>query len=146
MNLKESCFENVLQSVFKFSRARNSQWDLRGLQRVTPEYWRHNLVTSPFYSFHSITVGSNLKGRFRNHTKSFTHKKYSYETELLQYVWHLKENNTEFTTKWSILKNSISYAGGSKICDSCSEEKLSSLKENSKYRPASKKIDSRQTT
>ena len=68
-----------------------------------------------------------------NHIKSFTHQKYSNETELSKYVWHLKENNTDFTIKWSIIKNSISYMGGSKRCNLCSEVKLSILKEKSKY-------------
>ena len=65
--------------------------------------------------------------------KSFNHKKYSNETELSKYVWHLKENNTDYTIKWSIIKNSISYTGGSKRCNLCLEEKLSILKEKSKY-------------
>ena len=57
---------------------------------------------------------NTFKERFRNHIKSFTHKKYSYETAELstKYVWHLKENNTDFTIKWTIIKNSISYTGG----------------------------------
>ena len=63
--------------------------------------------------------------------KSFTSKKYPNETELSKYIWHLKENNTDFTIKWSILKNSISYTGGSKGCNLCLEENLSILKETS---------------
>ena len=62
---------------------------------------------------------NTFKERFRNHIKSFTHKKYSDETELFKYVWHFKENNTDFTIKWSIIKNSISYTGGSKRCNLC---------------------------
>ena len=50
-----------------------------------------------------------------------------------KYVWHLKENNTDYTIKWSIIKNSISYTGGSKRCNLCLEEKLCILKEKSKY-------------
>ena len=77
---------------------------------------------------------SNIfKERFRNHIKSFNHKKYSNETELSKYVWHLKENNTDYTIKWSIIKNSISCTEGSKRCNLCLQEKLSILKEKSKY-------------
>ena len=47
----------------------------------------------------------------------FTHKKYSNETELSKHVWHLKQNKTDFTIKWSIIKKSISYTGGSKRCN-----------------------------
>ena len=78
-------------------------------------------------------TSSTFKEPFRNHIKSFTHKKYSNETELSKYVWHLKENNTDFTIKWSIIKNSISYTGGSKRCNLCLEEKLGNLKEKKKY-------------
>ena len=42
--------------------------------------------------------------------KSFTHKKYSNETELSKHIWHLMQNKTDFTTiKWAIVKESISY-------------------------------------
>ena len=45
--------------------------------------------------FDLVGMTSNtFKERFRNHIKSFTHKKYSNETELSKYVWHLKENST----------------------------------------------------
>ena len=70
---------------------------------------------------------SNLS--HRNHIKSFTHKKYSNETELSKHIWHLKQNKTDFTIKWSIIKRSISYTGGSKRCNLCLEEKLNILKE-----------------
>ena len=49
---------------------------------------------------HYIGMTPNtFKERFRNHMKSFNHKKYSNETELSKYVWHLKENNTDYTIK-----------------------------------------------
>ena len=76
-------------------------------------------------------TSNTFKERFRNHIKSFNHKKYSNETELSKYVWHLKENNTDYSIKWSIIENSISYTGGSKRCNLCLEEKLNILKEKS---------------
>ena len=36
---------------------------------------------------------------------------------------YLKQNKTDFTIKWSIIKNSISYTGRSKRCNLCLEEK-----------------------
>ena len=40
---------------------------------------------------HYIGMTSNtFKERYRNHIKSFTHKKYSNETELSKHVWHLQ--------------------------------------------------------
>ena len=73
-------------------------------------------------------TSSTFKERYRNHIKSFTHKKYSNETELSKHIWHLKQNKTDFTIKWSIIKKSISYTG-SKRCNLCLEEKLNILKE-----------------
>ena len=82
---------------------------------------------------HYIGMTSNtFKERYRNHIKSFTHKKYSNETELSKHVWHLKQKKTDFTIKWSIIKKSISYTGGSKRCNLCLEEKISILKEKKK--------------
>ena len=69
-------------------------------------------------------TSSTFKERYRNHIKSFAHKKYSNETELSKHIWHLKQNKTDFTIKWSIIKKSISYTGGSKRCNLCLEEKL----------------------
>ena len=74
-------------------------------------------------------TSSKFKERYRNHIKSFTHKKYSNETELSKHIWNLKQNKTDFTIKWSIIKKSISYTGGSKRCNLCLEEKLNILKE-----------------
>ena len=72
-------------------------------------------------------ISSTFKERSKNHIKSFTHKKYPNEIELSKYVWHLKENNTVFTIKWSITKNSISYTGRSKRCNLYLEEKSQSF-------------------
>ena len=43
---------------------------------------------------HYISMtSSTFKERYRNHIESFTHKKYSNETELSKHIWHLKQNN-----------------------------------------------------
>ena len=78
---------------------------------------------------HAGMTSSTFKERYRNHIKSFTHKKYSNETELSKHIWHLKQNKTDFTIKWSIIKKSISYTGGSKRYNLRLEEKLNILKE-----------------
>ena len=71
---------------------------------------------------HYIDMTSNtFKEQYRNHIKSLTHTKYSNKTELSKHIWHLKQNKTEFTIKWSIIKKSISYMGGSKRCNLCTE-------------------------
>ena len=68
---------------------------------------------------HCIGMTSNtFKERYRNHIKSFTHKKYSNETEFSKHIWHLKQSKTDFT----IIEKSISYTGRSKRCNLCLEE------------------------
>ena len=52
-----------------------------------------------------------FKERYANHTSSFRHKKDSNKTELSKHIWKLKEKNQDYTIKWSILKQPISYKG-----------------------------------
>ena len=57
---------------------------------------------------HYIGMASNtFKERYRNHIKSFRHKKCSNETELSETRLALKtkQNKTDFTMKWSIIKS-----------------------------------------
>ena len=74
----------------------------------------------------TINTG-NTQERYRNHIKSFTHKKYSNETKLSKHVWLLKQNKTGFAIKWSVVKKSISYTEGSKRCNLCLDEKITLL-------------------
>ena len=92
--------------------------------------YKADTVNTRHKAYYIIDMTSNtFEKRYRDHMKSFTHKKYLNETELSKHVWHLKQNKTDFTIKWSIIKKSISYTGGSKRCNSCLDEKISILKE-----------------
>jgi hypothetical protein len=77
-------------------------------------------------------TATTFKERYANHTSSFRHKKDSNKTELSKHIWKLKENNQDYTIKWSILEHSISYTGGSKRCNLCLEEKFCILKDVNK--------------
>ena len=77
-------------------------------------------------------TATTFKERYANHTSSFRHKKDSNKTELSKHIWKLKENNQDYTIKWSILKHAISYTGGSKRCNLCLEEKFCILKDINK--------------
>jgi hypothetical protein len=77
-------------------------------------------------------IATTFKERYANHTSSFRHKKGSNKTELSKHIWKLKENDQDYTIKWSILKHAISYTGGSKRCNLCLEEKLCILKDINK--------------
>ena len=76
-----------------------------------------------------MTATTYFKECYANHTTSFRHKKDSNKTELSKHIWKLKENNQDYTIKWSILKHAISYTGGSKRCNLCLEEKFCILKD-----------------
>ena len=70
-------------------------------------------------------TGNLFKERFNNYTKSFNNKIYKNSTELSKYVWHLKEERSDFTIKWSIqkrLKRADSYSSGKKSCNLCLQE------------------------
>ena len=54
-------------------------------------------------------TATTFKERYAKHTSSFRHKKDSNKTELSKHIWKLKENNQDYTIKWSILKHAISY-------------------------------------
>ena len=69
-------------------------------------------------------TADNFKTRYRNHTKSFTNKKLSTETELSKHVWKLKAAKKPFTITWSLLKNVPACKAGSRRCNLCLEEKL----------------------
>jgi hypothetical protein len=69
-------------------------------------------------------TATTFKERYANHTSSFRHEKDSNKTELSKHIWKLKENNQDYTIKWSILIHAISYTGGSKRCNLCLEDNL----------------------
>ena len=64
------------------------------------------------------------KMRFRNHTKSFKHRKYSTETALSQHVWKLKDLGVTPCLTWSIIKSVKPYSNISKKCSLCLFEKF----------------------
>ena len=70
----------------------------------------------------------NFKTRYRNHTKSFTNKKYSTKKEISKHVWKLKAAKKPFTILWSLLKNVPAYKAGCRRCNLCLEEKLTIMK------------------
>jgi hypothetical protein len=63
-----------------------------------------------------------------NHTGSFRHEEYKNNTELSKNVWKLKSENSQYTTKWSIMKKVKAYKPGTKRCNLCLEEKLLIMK------------------
>ena len=69
-----------------------------------------------------LTEGT-FKQRYTQHKSTFTHRELSNSTELSKYIWQLKDSNTSFTTKWSIITRARPYHNSSKRCDLCLAEK-----------------------
>ena len=74
-----------------------------------------------------LTEGT-FKQRYTQHKSTFTHRKLSNSTELSKCIWQLKDSNTSFTTKWSIIARARPYHNSSKRCDLCLAEKLHIIK------------------
>ena len=53
---------------------------------------------------HNFNYMHFIKKRYRNHTKSLTHQKYTIYTELSKHVWHLKQDRTDLYIKCSVKK------------------------------------------
>ena len=68
-----------------------------------------------------LTEGT-FKQRYTQHKSTFTHRKLSNSTELSKYIWQLKDSNTSFTTKWSIIARARPYHNSSTRCDLCFAE------------------------
>ena len=49
-------------------------------------------------------------------------------TELSKFIWLLKDNNTDFKIKWSILTSAAAYCNKSKRCNLCLAEKFFIIK------------------
>ena len=63
---------------------------------------------------------TEFKYRYKNHTMSFRNQTYENDTELLKYIWNVKDQNKDFHIKWSIFRYSIV----SKSCNLYFLEKL----------------------
>ena len=67
---------------------------------------------------------TEFKSIYNSHTKSFRNQTHENDTELLKYIWSLKDENKDFDIKWSILKKSSGYSIISKSYNLCLLEKL----------------------
>lgn len=82
-------------------------------------------------TYYGVCEGE-FKSRYNNHTKSFRLRKYENDTELSKCIWSLKDNNTEYAIKWSIVSKAIPYKCGSRRCDLCLAEKVAIVRSEPK--------------
>ena len=66
---------------------------------------------------------TTFKERYSNHMSSFRLQHKKTQTALSKHIWHLKENNTEHSINWSVIKKTSSYSNISKRCPLCLWEK-----------------------
>ena len=64
-----------------------------------------------------------FKSRWNNHMSSFRLGHKRTQTALSKHIWHLKDNGTNFTIKWTVLKKTSSYSNVTKRCQLCLWEK-----------------------
>ena len=85
------------------------------------------VVSSSIESKEYIGSSANsFKQRYASHKSTFTHKKYENSTRLSRYIWKLKDRDTPFEIKWSILHKirKRSNAGTQSLCLTCNLERL----------------------
>ena len=81
------------------------------------------LFTRAVKIFFGLAEGK-WKKRYCNHKMAFNDKRYSHETALSSYMWHLKENlDVTPNLKWSIVRCATLYSNISKKCLLCLYEK-----------------------
>ena len=68
-------------------------------------------------------TGDTFKNRFRGHKTSFTNAKYKHKTTLSTHVWKLKEENMNFTTRWSFVDRAPTFNPTTRKCRLCLKEK-----------------------
>lgn len=78
------------------------------------------------YSYVGMTEGT-FKKRFAGHGTSFRHERYKTATKLSEKVWQLKDQGSEYTIRWSIIRRGRTYVNGQKHCDLCTSEKMEIL-------------------
>ena len=66
----------------------------------------------------------DFKSCYCNHKLSFNNIKYFGSTALSKLIWELKESDTPFTIKWSVIKCVATYKSGAKQCNLCLAEKI----------------------
>ena len=83
------------------------------------------IVTSNKTAKHYVgSTGTTFKERYRNHKYSFNNINKRHTTKLANYIWDLKDNNTDFKIEWEILNWIRSKFNTQLGCRLCHLEKI----------------------
>ena len=95
-------------------------------------YIIYNIIDNNQYSlqsnynnrqFYKGSTSTTFKNRYNNHKASFNNKLKRHNTELSNYIWELKETNTNYNLRWEILCKTKTKPKNNKTCHLCSLEK-----------------------
>ena len=98
---------------------------------LTPTIVYNAKVTTTEYPIGKNYIGLTegpFKQRYTQHALSFRNRHYANSTELSKFIWHLKDNNTDFQIKCSILASDAAYSNKSERCHLCLAEKFFIIK------------------
>ena len=70
------------------------------------------------------STGNNFKQRYRNHKYSLNNINKRHTTEQANYIWNLKDSNTDYKIKWEILNTTKSKFNTKFVCKLCNLEKI----------------------
>ena len=85
---------------------------------------------------------TEFKTRLGNHKNSFKNRQKEKDTELSKYIWNLKDKNiTNYSIKWSIVKQTSGYNSVTNSCNLCLSEKLVICNFRDKDRLINKRMD-----
>ena len=85
---------------------------------------------------------TEFKTRLGNHKNSFKNRQKEKDTELSKYIWNLKDKNiTNYSIKWSIVKQTSGYNSVTNSCNLCLSEKLAICNFRDKDHLINKRMD-----
>ena len=73
---------------------------------------------------------TTFKTRYNNHKQSFKNVTHRHDTALSQFIWKLKESNTDFNLTWKIVASVSENFCKGRTCSLCLTEKAVILKED----------------
>ena len=83
-------------------------------------------------------TSTTFKERLANHNQSFKNQNLKKSCKLAQFIWNLKDNNSNFTIEWKLIGRAAPFSVSSNLCRLCILEKYYIL-----YKPTMATINRR---
>ena len=85
--------------------------------------YKSRVTTADDFKEYIGLTSNTFKERYNNHKSSFKNTNKAHSTSLSSYIWELKNNNTPFTSDWSIMGHAKAYSSKVRNCQLCLMEK-----------------------